>query len=111
MDRKPICTLSLDLDNQWSYMKTHGDSGWEAYPSYFDIVVPRVLRILDELQWKITWFIVGLDATRPENQSALQQITASGHEVGNHSFHHEPWLHLYPRDQIRDELERTEQAI
>ena len=21
--------LSLDLDNQWSYMKTHGDAGWE----------------------------------------------------------------------------------
>ena len=26
-------SLSLDLDNQWSYMKTHGDDGWESYPS------------------------------------------------------------------------------
>ena len=24
---KPIASLSLDLDNQWSYMKTHGDAG------------------------------------------------------------------------------------
>ena len=40
---KPVASLSLDLDNQWSYMKTHGDAGWDAYPSYLDVVVPRVL--------------------------------------------------------------------
>jgi len=40
---KPIASLSLDLDNQWSYMKTHGDAGWELFPSYLDIVIPRVL--------------------------------------------------------------------
>ena len=40
---KPLASLSLDLDNKWSYMKTHGDAGWEAFPSYLDIVVPRVL--------------------------------------------------------------------
>ncbi len=38
---KPLCSLSLDLDNQWSYMKTHGDAGWESFPSYLDLVVPR----------------------------------------------------------------------
>ena len=42
---KPICSLSLDLDNQWSYMKTHGDPGWEDFPSYLDIVVPRACEI------------------------------------------------------------------
>jgi hypothetical protein len=40
---KPPASLSLDLDNQWSYMKTHGDAGWESFPSYLDVVVPRVL--------------------------------------------------------------------
>ncbi len=30
--RKPIASLSLDLDNKWSYMKTHGDAGWESFP-------------------------------------------------------------------------------
>ena len=39
--RRPIASLSLDLDNKWSYMKTHGDQGWEAFPSYLDAVVPR----------------------------------------------------------------------
>ena len=37
---KPAASISLDLDNQWSYMKIHGDEGWDSYPSYFDIFVP-----------------------------------------------------------------------
>ena len=44
----PLATLSLDLDNQWSYMKTHGDAGWETFPSYLDVAVPRILDLLAE---------------------------------------------------------------
>ena len=59
---KLIASLSLDLDNQWSYMKTHGDAGWESFPSYLDVVVPRVLQFLKERDLTITFFIVGQDA-------------------------------------------------
>lgn len=109
--QKPIASLSLDLDNQWSYMKTHGDPAWESYPSYLDIVVPRVLRFLDQRKLKITFFIVGTDAERPENAGALASITASGHEVGNHSHRHEPWLHLYSDEEVEAEISRAEAAI
>lgn len=108
---KPVCSLSLDLDNQWSYMKTHGDPGWEALPSYLDLVVPRVLKTLDNLGWRITFFVVGQDAAVAENHDALAAISAAGHEVGNHSFHHEPWLHLHSRDRIESEIGRAEEAI
>lgn len=110
-DERPIASLSLDLDNQWSYMKTHGDAGWDAFPSYLDLVVPRVLRLLDELGVTITFFIVGQDAALDRNRAALRAITDAGHEVGNHSFHHEPWLHRYTREQIVDEFARTETAL
>jgi hypothetical protein len=108
---KPICSLSLDLDNQWSYMKTHGDPGWEPFPSYLDLVVPRFLKILDEFGWKITVFVVGQDAALDKNREALQMIADAGHEIGNHSFNHEPWLHLYSKQQIEDEIVRAEEAI
>ena len=110
-DSKPICSLSLDLDNQWSYMKTHGDAGWESFPSYLDLVVPRFLKILDEFGWKITVFVVGQDAALEKNRKALQMIAAAGHEIGNHSFNHEPWLHLYSRQQVEEEITRAEEAI
>jgi peptidoglycan-N-acetylglucosamine deacetylase len=106
-----LCSLSLDLDNLWSYMKTHGDAGWDEYPSYLGVIVPRVLDLLDSLQLKITWFLVGQDANDPKHHTILRQITDRGHEVGNHSFHHEPWLHLYSEAEIEAELSRTEAAI
>lgn len=111
MKTKPFASLSLDLDNKWSYMKTHGDAGWETFPSYLDVVVPRALSFLQERGLKITFFIVGQDAALEKNHEALARISAAGHEVGNHSFHHEPWLHLYPESEIEAELAEAEEAI
>ncbi|MEQ8210923.1 MAG: polysaccharide deacetylase family protein [Lacipirellulaceae bacterium] len=108
---KRLASLSLDLDNKWSYMKTHGDAGWEAFPSYLDVVVPRVLKFLEQRNLKITFFVVGQDAALPENTKALRSLADAGHEIGNHSFHHEPWLHLYSPEQIEEELQRAEEAI
>ena len=38
--KKLLASISLDLDDQWSYMKVHGDEGWETFPSYLDVVLP-----------------------------------------------------------------------
>jgi peptidoglycan/xylan/chitin deacetylase (PgdA/CDA1 family) len=108
---KPIASLSLDLDNKWSYMKTHGDAGWESFPSYLDTVVPRALDFLRSRDLNITFFIVGQDAALDKNTEAIAQISAAGHEIGNHSFNHEPWLHLYSEQEIVDEFARTEDAL
>jgi peptidoglycan/xylan/chitin deacetylase (PgdA/CDA1 family) len=108
---KPLASVSLDLDNLWSYLKTHGEPGWEARPSYLADFLPIALDLLDELGFKITFFVVGVDAAREENTDALASITARGHEVGNHSYEHEPWLHRYSRSQLESEIERAETAI
>jgi len=108
---KPLASLSLDLDNQWSYMKVHGDSGWQVYPSYFDIVVPRFLTLFKELGLTVTVFVVGQDAALSKNHNALASIPQAGHEIGNHSFNHESWLHLYTRADLETELARAEEHI
>jgi len=108
---KPTCCLSVDLDNQWSYMKTHGDPGWESFPSYLDLVVPRILDTLDRHDWTITFFIVGQDAALEKNRAAIAAIADAGHEIGNHSFQHEPWLHRFTQQQTTDEIARAEDAI
>jgi len=108
---KPVASLSLDLDNQWSYMKTHGDARWEEYPSYLDVAVPRFLGVLDQLGLRITVFVVGQDAALERNGPALRRVADAGHEIGNHSFRHEPWLHLYSDEQVADEILRAETAI
>ncbi len=104
-------SLSLDLDNQWSYMKTHGDAGWQSHPSYLDAVVPRILAFLAERRLTITFFIIGQDAALEKNCAALRSIAAAGHEIGNHSFRHEPWLHRYTEAELDQELRQAEDAI
>jgi len=92
-------------------MKTHGDAGWETFPSYLDVVVPRVLAFLKERNLKITFFIVGQDAAIEKNREAIASIAAAGHEIGNHSFNHEPWLHLYSKKELVEEFETTESVL
>ena len=108
---KPIASVSLDLDDKWTYMKTHGDPNWSSFPSYLHIVVPRVLDFLAQRKLKITFFIVGQDAALESNRVVLRSIAEAGHEIANHSFHHEPWLHLYSEEQIQQEFANAENAI
>lgn len=108
---KPLASVSLDLDNKWSYMKIHGDSGWETFPSYLDILIPHSLDVFDRHGLKITFFIVGQDATSDKNGECLQLLTKRGHEVGNHSFHHNPWIHLLSRGEIERDISDAEARI
>jgi peptidoglycan/xylan/chitin deacetylase (PgdA/CDA1 family) len=111
MTNRTTAPLSLDLDNKWSYLKTHGDDGWQQFPTYLETIVPRALGVMEEWGWSITWFIVGKDAETASNHDILHSITDAGHEVGNHSFLHEPWLHQYTPEQLVDDLGRAHEAI
>lgn len=107
----PLAALSLDLDNQWSYMKTGNILGWESFPSYFDVAVPRLLSTFDRHRLRATVFVVGQDAALDKNHAWLRKIAEAGHEIGNHSFLHEPWLNRQSDRAIKDELTRAHDAI
>ena len=108
---RPAAALSLDLDDLWSYLKTHGDPDWEDYPSFLDVAVPRALDFLAEFDLRITFFVVGRDASFAKNKELLSRIIPAGHEVGNHSFRHEPWLHRYGDGEVGKEIAAAERAI
>jgi peptidoglycan-N-acetylglucosamine deacetylase len=110
-DQRPMASVSLDVDNLWSYLKTHGDSGWEQRPSYYDVFFPNVLGVLAELDVRITFFVVGRDAAVVANQPFLRAAVGAGHDIGNHSFEHEPWLDRYTPDQLLNEISNAESAI
>ena len=108
---RPYASLSLDADNLWSYLKIQGDKRWQSYPSYFEYFIPLVLKILNNLKLKITFFIVGLDAAQKKNHNIIKMICDDGHEVGNHSFHHESWLQQYSKQELADEILKADAAI
>jgi protoporphyrinogen oxidase len=109
--RRPSATLSVDLDDLWSYLKTNGDAAWRSFPSFLELVVPRLLALLDERGQASTWFVVGKDASVTEHGPLLRSVAGAGHEIGNHSYLHEPWMHRYPATSIADEIARAERAI
>ncbi|MBV8637022.1 MAG: polysaccharide deacetylase family protein [Candidatus Eremiobacteraeota bacterium] len=108
---KPRASLSLDLDNLWSYLKVHGDAAWSSYPTYLAHAVPRILDVLSLAGLRITVFVVGADAARAENREALRAIAGANHEIGNHSFNHEPWIASSSETEAYEELLRAHDAI
>lgn len=108
---KPTASISFDLDNQWSYMRTHGDAGWESYPSYIPMLLPLVLELCERQGLRISVFLVGRDAQDPKNREALAEIPRRGHEVGNHSMNHLQWLHKLPEDELQREIAEADEHI
>jgi hypothetical protein len=108
---RPLASLSLDLDDLWTYLRTHGDPGWSSRPSYLDTVVPLALDALDQADVRLTFFVVGSDAANPRNAPLFQTIIKQGHEIANHSFEHEPWLHRFSLNRLEAEVIRTQDAL
>lgn len=111
MSDLPPASVSLDLDNLWAYLRTHGDPSWTRQPSFLDTAVPRLLDLLGEHAVTTTVFVVGADVEREDGAKAVAGFAAAGHEIANHSYRHEPWLHGYTRTRLEEELARTEEAI
>lgn len=103
--------LSLDLDDLWTYMKVHGDPGWVDYPSFLDKAVTVALDRLGHHRLPATFFIVGRDAERQSNKDVFGRLGASGHDVGNHSFSHEPWVQRFSRAELEHEILAADRAI
>lgn len=104
-------TLSLDLDNLWAYQRSHGAAGWQAYPSFLDRAVPRILEAASRHGVRMTVFVVGRDAEQAGHRPLLAALADAGHEIANHSYEHEPWLHRRPADGIAEDIARAEDAI
>jgi peptidoglycan/xylan/chitin deacetylase (PgdA/CDA1 family) len=68
----------------------------------------EVLAILRERGVKATFFVTGRELQ--DNPAEAQRLVAEGHELGNHSYSHEPML-LKPLSFIQEEVERTDLLI
>lgn len=108
---KPLLNLSLDLDNKWSYLKTAGKPAWKEFPSYLPTASQHILHVLGQAEIYATIFVVGQDLLSETDVAAVRSLARAGHDLGNHSFHHEPWLHLYDREKIAYQLDKTDELF
>ena len=69
---------------------------------------PQLLEILARQNIRATFFLIGSYAAR--YPALVRQISAAGHTIGNHSWHH-PNLALTPAARVRNELVRTKATL
>jgi len=73
--------------------------------------VPKFLDLLENKNLRITFFIVGQDASHKKNQEVIQAIADHGHEIGNHTYYHEPWLAFERKGALKEELIRSSEIL
>jgi peptidoglycan-N-acetylglucosamine deacetylase len=86
-----LAVLSFDVDAESAILaqgRRYADHAMVmTHQAYGPLVgVPRLLRLLDDVAIKGTFFVPGLTADRyPET---VERIAAAGHEIGHHSYSH-----------------------
>jgi len=72
-------------------------------------VTPLLLNLLDRHSVSATFFVTGERAAR--HPSIIRDILSRGHAIGNHSFHHFPFLMLKGIRTLRREIESTQSLL
>jgi peptidoglycan-N-acetylglucosamine deacetylase len=86
-----LAVLSFDVDAESAILaqgRRYADHAMVmTHQAYGPLVgVPRLLRLLDDVAIKATFFVPGLTADRyPET---VERIAAAGHDIGHHSYSH-----------------------
>ncbi len=97
-------TLADDID---SHTRIIHD---EALPQItYQRVLPRFLELLDRHGIKATFFVIGRDIAA--NTRVLRQLAESGHELANHTMHHDKQLVNLTDAQIRSEISECDQRL
>lgn len=72
-------------------------------------VTPKLLDLLDRHGVTATFFVVGKKAE--DHSEIIREILKRGHTLGNHSYHHDPFLMLRSRDNLQAEIARTQTLL
>jgi polysaccharide deacetylase family protein (PEP-CTERM system associated) len=94
--------LSIDLEdwNQLAGRQLNAD-GWEKPSVAFERQVDSVLALLDSLDAKATFFVLGMTAQK--HHFLLRQIAAAGHPLACHGYSHEP-IFKQTEDRFREDV-------
>ena len=110
-DKRPRCTISVDVDSFDSVLKFWGmnKNDFSGMDPVYELAVPRFLKLFDECGIKATFFVVASDCRKSATQQAVREIVSKGHEIANHSLDHRFAFSLLPKsEKYKDIAESTE---
>lgn len=68
-----------------------------------------ILDLLDKYSVKATFFVSGVNALK--HPEIIKEIIARGHTIGNHSFHHNPFLMLGSHNYLYEEIFKAQKVL
>jgi polysaccharide deacetylase family protein (PEP-CTERM system associated) len=100
--------LTVDLED-WHQLLNRRITGSTVPPSRHVVAdTHRVLDILDEAGARATFFVVG--AVGESNPDLVREVAGRGHEIGSHTYFHEPISRLRA-DEFKADVSRSRQQL
>lgn len=101
----------MDLDDLWVIAVSQGYSAGLVNESFFESALACFLDIFDELQIRVTFFVVAGDLLHENKKTAVLKAYRAGHEIANHSLTHCPYFRNLNREQKQTEIYRAHDLI
>ena len=101
--------LSIDFED-WHQLvhRRLGRADWDKRGPALERQTEAVLSLLDELEVRATFFVLGMTAERYPD--LVREVAARGHEIASHGHAHER-VYEQTRDEFRADLERGLEAV
>lgn len=80
--------LTIDFEDWYQPFSARSVQSWKNFGSRVPHETSRMLSLLDRLQVRATFFVVGQIAELYPD--AIRAISRCGHEIGSHGYRHEP---------------------
>ena len=100
--------LTIDLED-WFHCFLKSQNSTDGYERRAHIPTHKILKILDEFGYKVTFFVLGDVAVN--HLDLIKEIDACGHEIGSHGYAHDFITTLSPeayRKDLRKSIEILE---
>jgi hypothetical protein len=104
---KKIAFISLNVDSIGYATNSYPMKNDPA----FKIAIPRIEKILDKYNAKMSAFVIGKDLEDDSNIDVLKKLIERGHEIGNHSYSHYQNFAFLKDDVQSHEIEDTHNLI
>jgi polysaccharide deacetylase family protein (PEP-CTERM system associated) len=101
--------LSFDLEDCDQILaRRFGNARWDRPWEGFERQLARVLDLLDALEAKATFFVLGMTARN--HHDSVRELASRGHDIAAHGFDHRPVFSQRP-DEFRCDVERSLELI
>lgn len=108
MPKEKLVNININFDSLFFPLSINRQSMTDPF---FIGAADRFFKMSEKYNFKYSIFIVGKDLENPEVHARVRAWAAAGHEIGNHSYTHDPNLGSLPREKMEYEVMKSHELI